>query len=173
MLFSTYYRNVNPRNNVFIGCKLWKHFDKMSYCWHSNMMIWVEMGQYCFIWVNMALCYFVPFSWFLGRISVEYRGVCLGEKQGWFYFILFSGKQVKSISKSLQVNFMCIYIFFFKLTVHSHFLDAWSQSHNWVMGTHSSWLSCFLCGQLPLCSFQRCFKIVYEISICRHFTGND
>lgn len=38
------------------------------------MMIWVEMGQYCFIWVDMALCYFVPFSWFLGRISVEYRG---------------------------------------------------------------------------------------------------
>ena len=89
------------------------------------------------------------------------------------FFIFFSGKQVKSTSKSLQVNFMCIYIFFFKLTVHSHFLDAWSQSHNWVMGTHSSWLSCFLCGQLPLCSFQRCFKIVYEISICRHFTGND
>lgn len=41
-----------------------------------------------------------------------------------FFFIFFSGKQVKSISKSLQVNFMCIYIFFFKLTVHSHFLDA-------------------------------------------------
>lgn len=114
MLFSTYYRNVNPRNNVFIGCKLWKHFDKMSYCWHSNMMIWVEMGQYCFIWVNMALCYFVPFSWFLGRISVEYRGVCLGEKQGWFYFFYFFFWKTSKIyfQESTGEFYVYLYIFF-------------------------------------------------------------